>query len=366
LKKLGLIVNPIAGMGGAVGLKGTDGDVIEEAIKLGAEPVTPHRIDTFLSEIKEKINIYFYAAPGKMGESYIKKMNFDYEIVGEISIDTDSSDTKQIAKQMLELGIELLIFCGGDGTARDIYDAIDLQIPVIAIPAGVKMFSSVFAVSPTAASKLLESYMKGTDLIEKEVLDIDEVAYREDKMQSKLYGYLKVPKAQNLIQAGKKSSRTEKSINKIKNEIAHYIIDNIIEDCLYFLGPGTTVKNILKKLNLSYILLGIDAICNKELVAKDVNEKRILELLSEFKTAKIIVSPIGGQGFIFGRGSKQFTPEVLRKIGKENIMVVSTEEKLKDLDCLRVDTGDKDVDKMLKGFIKVIIGYNKRELIEIK
>ncbi|MFO7796051.1 MAG: ATP-NAD kinase family protein [Promethearchaeati archaeon] len=366
MKKLGLIVNPIAGMGGAVGLKGTDGDIIEEAIKLGAEPVTPHRVDTFLSEIKDKNNIYFYVAPEKMGESYIKKKNLDYEVVGEISIDTDSSDTKQIAKQMLELGIDLLIFCGGDGTARDIYDAIDLQIPVIAIPAGVKMFSSVFAVSPTAASKLLESYMKGTDLIEKEVLDIDEVAYREDKMQSKLYGYLKVPKAQNLIQAGKKSSRTEKSIKKIKKEIANYVIDTMLEDCIYFLGPGTTVKNILKTLDLPYILLGIDAVCNKELVAKDVNEKKILELIPDFKIAKIIVSPIGGQGFIFGRGSKQFTPDVLRKIGKENIMVVSTEDKLKDLDCLRVDTGDKDVDEMLKGFIKAIIGYNKRELIEIK
>jgi len=366
MKKLGLIVNPIAGMGGAVGLKGTDGNIIEEAKNLGAEPVTPHRIKIFLSEIKDITNIHFYVAPGKMGESYIKEMEFDYDVVGQISKETTASDTKKIAEQMLQLGIDLLIFCGGDGTARDIYDVIDLQIPVIAIPAGVKMFSSVFAVSPTAASKLLESYMKRTSLIEKEVLDIDEVAYRNDKMQSKLYGYLKVPKAQNLVQAGKKSSRTEKSIKKIKNEIAHYVIDNMIEGCLYFLGPGTTVKNILKKLNLSYILLGIDAICNKELVAKDVNEKRILELLSEFKTAKIIVSPIGGQGFIFGRGSKQFTPEVLRKIGKENIMIVSTEDKLKDLDCLRVDTGDKDVDKNLQGFIKVIIGYNIRELIEIK
>lgn len=366
MKKIGLIVNPIAGMGGAVGLKGTDEDIVKKAKILGAEPVTPDRIKEFLSYIKTQKNIHFYVAPGNMGEDYIKSFGFKYELVGNISEKTTASDTKKIARKMLQENIDLLVFCGGDGTARDIYDAIDLEIPVIAIPSGVKMFSAVFSVSPQAGAKVLKSYLKGTQFQEKEVLDIDEKAYRDDKMQSKLYGYLKVPKVESLIQTGKKSSKLEKSIKEIKKEIANYVIDNMIEDCLYLLAPGTTVKFILKTLNQPYVLLGIDALYKKDLIAKDVNEHEIIDLMNKFENYKIILSPIGGQGFIFGRGNKQFTPKVIKKVGRDNIMILSTEEKLKELDCLRVDTGDPELDKMLYGYIKVITGYDKKELIEIK
>jgi len=365
MEKIGLIVNPIAGMGGAVGLKGTDGSIIQKAKKLGAEPVTPKRIKQFLSHIDKDSDICFYVAPGKMGENYIDP-NFNYEVVGEITKETNASDTKNIAVKMLEKGIDLLVFCGGDGTARDIYDAIDLKIPVIAIPSGVKMFSAVFAVNPKAAAQILESYLNGTEYLEKEVLDIDEEAYRNDKMQSKLYGYLKVPKVRSLIQAGKKSSRLEKSIKDVKREIANYVIDNMFEDCLYLLGPGTTVKCIAKKLDIPYILLGIDAVCNKKLIGTDLNENEILKLLLNYNSHKVIVSPVGGQGFILGRGNKQLTPEVLNKVGSENIIVLATEEKLKELDSLRVDTGDSKMDGKLTGYTKVITGYNKKELIEVK
>ena len=138
------------------------------------------------------------------------------------------------------------------------------------------------------------------------------------------------------------------------------------EDVLYFSGPGTTVKAISDELGISKALLGIDAIYNENLIATDINENGILELLEKYKRAKIIVSPIGGQGFIFGRGNKQFTPNVLKIIGKENIQVIATEEKMKGLMCLRVDTGNEQVDEMLKGYTKVIIEYNEKLIIEIE
>ncbi|MBD3254014.1 MAG: ATP-NAD kinase [Candidatus Lokiarchaeota archaeon] len=365
MRKFGLIVNPIAGMGGSVGLKGTDG-LVEKAIELGAEPITPHRMKELIRNIKSKEEIFFLVAPKNMGEQIVKDSDFQFKVVGEVSKKTSAEDTKRIAKLMIEKGIELLIFCGGDGTARDIYDAIDLKIPVIAIPSGVKMFSSLFALNPRAAAKMIQSFVDHSETVEKEVLDIDEDAFREGKLDAKLYGYLRVPKVQNLIQGGKQTSKVSKSATENKEEIAQQIVENMEDDVIYFLGPGTTVKAITDRLELPKTLLGIDALFDKRIVGEDVNEEGILKLLKKHPKAKIVVSPIGGQGFIFGRGNKQFTAEVIRKIGKENIVVVSTEDKVKGLPCLRVDTGELEVDNDLKGYIKVLVGYHEELVMEIE
>ena len=363
MKKIGLIVNPIAGMGGSVGLKGTDGEIIKDAIKLGAKPVVPKRVGRFLSHIESKDEIYLLVAPGKMGEDYVKNKGFKLKVIGEIDENTTAEDTKRIAKLMLEERVELLIFCGGDGTARDIFDAIELKIPVVAIPSGVKMFSSVFALNPKAAAQIVNTFVEeATDTQEKEILDIDEDAFRDNLLVSKLYGYLVVPKIQNLIQNAKDSSKVGKTIDENKYEIAQQIIETMEKDILYLLGPGTTVKSITDQLNLVKSLLGVDAIYNKSLVAEDINESGIIELLDKYQKAKIIVTPIGGSGFVFGRGNKQLTPKILRRIGKKNIIIIGTEDKIKSLKCLRVDTGDDGTDKMLEGLTKVIIGY-KEELI---
>ena len=341
MKKNGLIVNPIAGMGGSVGLKGTDGEIIKDAIKLGAKPVVPKRIDRFLSHVEAKDEMYLLVAPGKMGEDYVKR----------------------IAKLMLEEQVELLIFCGGDGTARDIFDAIELKIPVVAIPSGVKMFSSVFALNPKAAAQIVNTFIEEkTDTQEKEILDIDEDAFRDNRLVSKLYGYLVVPKIQNLIQNAKDSSKVGRTIEENKYEIAQQIIETMEEGTLYLLGPGTTVKSITDQLNLVKSLLGVDAIYNKSLVGEDLNENGIIDLLDKYQETIIIVTPIGGQGFVFGRGNNQFTPKILKRVGKKKIIIISTEEKIKNLKCLRVDTGNEEVDNLLKGLTKVIIGY-KEELV---
>jgi len=363
MRRIGLIVNPIAGMGGSVGLKGTDGEIIKDAIKLGAKPVVPKRVETFLSHIESKNEIYLLVAPGKMGEEFVSGTGLKYEVIGQIKHQTTANDTKKIAKLMVEEKVELLIFCGGDGTARDIFDAIELKVPVVAIPSGVKMFSSVFALNPKAAAQIVDNFIeKTTDSEEKEVLDIDEDAFRDNRLVSKLYGYLIVPKIQNLIQNAKDSSKVGRTIDENKYEIAQQIIETMEEGTLYLLGPGTTVKSITDQLNLGKSLLGVDAIYNKSHIGEDLNENGIIELLDKYQKVKIIITPIGGQGFVFGRGNKQFTPKVLKRVGKNNIIIIGTEEKIKSLKCLRVDTGDDETDKILEGLTKVVIGY-KEELI---
>jgi len=365
-KRIGLIVNPVAGMGGSVGLKGTDGEMFKKSLELGANPVTPARTKNFLTHIKNKQEIIMYTAPGKMGEEYVKSFDIQLETIGAIDEETTAEDSKKIAREMLNDGVKLLIFVGGDGTARDIYDAVDSKIPVIAVPSGVKVFSSVFAVSARAAAELVDAFIEGTDFTEEEVLDIDESAFREGKLASRLYGYLLVPNVRKFLQAGKEASSTSSSSIENKKEVAQYIVESMDHDILYLLGPGTTVKAVTDELKLHKTLLGIDAIFDGELVGTDLNERGILELFKKYKKKRIIVTPLGGNGFIFGRGNKQFTPEVIKKTGKENITVIGTKDKLNSLDCLRADTDNFKVDKLLFGYIKVIIGYKEEMLMEVQ
>ncbi len=360
---VGLIVNPIAGMGGSVGLKGTDGEIYKTAVTLGAKQVTSERIREVLSLVTRK-DIYFLAAKGKMGEDYVKEFCFDYEVVGDIGIETDSDDTKNIAKEMVSKEIELLIFVGGDGTARDILDVVGMETPVIGIPSGVKMFSPVFALSAHAAAEMINSFED--KFIEKEVLDIDEEAFRNNRLVSKLYGFVRVPDISHLLQGRKESSNVKVKAEDKKKEVAEYIVENMEKDMMYILGPGTTLKAITDRLGVEKSLLGIDAVFNGQLVGSDINEKEILRLIERHEKAKIIVTPIGGNGFIFGRGSKQISPKVLGLIERENIIIVSTLDKVGALECLRVDTGDHGIDMELIGDIHVVIGYNEEIVMEVK
>lgn len=365
-KAIGLIVNPVAGMGGSVGLKGTDGDMFKKALELGANPVTPLTTGEFVKRIKDKQRMVFYTAPGKMGEDYIKAPGVESEVVGSTGENTTAEDSRKIAREMVKKGIDLLIFVGGDGTARDIYDAVGTKVPVVGVPSGVKVFSSVFAVSARAAAEMIDEFMRGTDFTEQEVLDIDEDNFRKGKLASRLYGYLLVPEVKQLLQEGKQASSTSTSTVENKKEVARYIVENLDGNTLYLMGPGTTVKAVTDELNVEKTLLGIDALFNGELVDSDINEKAILKLLESYRERKIIITPLGGNGFIFGRGSRQFTPEVISKIGRENIVVIGTRDKVNGFDCLRVDTGDYQLDEILSGYIKVIVGYNEEILMEVR
>jgi predicted polyphosphate/ATP-dependent NAD kinase len=368
VKTVGLIVNPIAGMGGAVGLKGTDGkEILEKAIVLGAKPIAPARAESFLSELKPlKERMRLIAGAGKMGEEEARNCGFVSRVLGKTKNETSAEDTIEVAKRIRDVGVDLLIFCGGDGTARDVLNAVETNLPALGVPTGVKMHSAVFAVESRAAARVAMKFLwEKLPLREAEVMDVDEKAFREGRVSAKLYGYLLTPYEPRLIQGIKMTSPTSESEIRNQAAIAIYVIENMKPHVIYITGPGTTTRAVGDLLDSKKTLLGVDLFYNKKLIAKDVNEKQILEEIKG-KTAKIIVTPIGGQGFIFGRGNQQISPEVIRQVGRDNIIIIATEGKLRDLKSLKVDTADPSLDDTLRGYIKVISDYRKERIMRIE
>jgi predicted polyphosphate/ATP-dependent NAD kinase len=359
-KTIGLIVNPVAGMGGAVGLKGTDGKaILNKAISLGAKPIAPARAESFLAELNlAQRGVRLAVGAGSMGEEEAKTCDFTFTLLGERKRETTAGDTREIAKRMADVGVSLLVFCGGDGTARDILKAVGTTLPVLGVPTGVKMHSAVFAVSPQAAARVAVRFLMGElPLREAEVMDVDEQAYREGRLSAELYGYILAPYEPHLIQENKMASPMTESELRNQAAIAIYIIESMKPDVVYIIGPGTTTRTIGDLLDAKKTLLGVDLFCNKAIVANDVNEKQILEAIRG-KTAQIIVTPIGGQGFVFGRGNQQISPEVIRQVGLDNILVIATEGKLRNLKSLRVDTGDPNLDAAFRARkFKVVADY---------
>ena len=358
-RKLGLVINPIAGIGGRVGLKGSDGvEIQKKALELGAVPQSLNRAVQALERVtlmKDNIKIVTY--PTKMGEDAAKECGFAPIVIGSIKKDeTTAEDTMNAAEEMLRLDVDLLLFAGGDGTARDIYNAIGEEILVLGIPAGVKVHSAVFAVNSRSAGDLSVLYFqKRCGIREAEVMDVDEEAFRQGIVSAKLYGYLRIPFEKRLIQGVKTPSS-----GGDMEAIACEVVDRMKGNYLYVIGPGTTTRAIASKLGLNKTLVGVDVVSKGKLVSIDVNEVQLLKLLRK-RNAKIIITPIGGQGYIFGRGNQQISPEVIKKVGKNNIIVVATPEKINSLRGrpFLVDTGDRTVDRMLSGYIRVITGYNE-------
>ena len=267
-KKIGFIVNPIAGMGGRVGLKGTDG-VVEQAQKLGAKPVASDRAKETLKEFKtlsEKKNLscHWYTCNSQMGYDELIAITISTITVvyNSSTPNTTSKDTKAACKKFLENQIDLLVFCGGDGTARDIYTQIDNKIPLIGIPAGVKMHSGIFAVNPTAAAQILIQFLQGTyTLGDAEIMDLDEERYRHGEWNIKLFGVAKGIIEPTYVQVGK-SCFEALSDNQIKDELTEHIEDEINQnpDTLFLFGSGGTINYIVQKLGVNSTLLGIDAV----------------------------------------------------------------------------------------------------------
>lgn len=369
--KLGLIVNPIAGMGGRVGLKGTDGpETLAKAKSLGAKPESPKKATAALNvllPLREELEIFAY--PNDMGENQAKSLGFNVIVLGQKKENTSPGDTEEAAQAMLTEGVDLILFAGGDGTARNIHNAIGDQAPVIGIPAGVKIHSGVYATHPKSAGELALKYLQGEemDIQEVEVMDIDEDAFRQGQVVAKLYGYMKVPMVQELLQVQKDG--TLESEEAALDGIAFRLVEEMENNpgTYYIMGSGTTIRPIMNELNLPNTLLGIDIVQNKELVKRDVNEQEILSIIGEGK-AKLVVTVIGGQGYILGRGNQQLSGDVIKKVGKDNIIIVATRGKLNSLQDrpLLVDTGDEEVNSWFKGYMKVMVDYNTETVYKVQ
>lgn len=371
--KIGFIVNPISGMGGRVGLKGTDG-VLEKSLKLGAKKISPIKavlmLNYYISNYHENDRIKWFTCSNEMGENEFKKVGInDFEVIySSKNKTTNSSDTKKACKKMIEKYVELIIFCGGDGTTRDIFEIVGNKIPILGIPSGVKMYSGVFGINTSATATILHEFVNKRLVIgDVEILDVDEELYRLGEWKIKFFGTAKGIVEPAFVQVGKTVFESLND-NDIKNELAEHIEEEMEKyyDYLFIFGPGGTIDYILKKLGYKNSILGIDAIYKNKLIGIDINEKGLLNLIDKYKKIKLVLSPIGAQGFILGRGNLQLSPKIIEKIGINNIIVVSTPSKLASTPIIRVDTGDINLDNNFKKeeFMMVVIGYRLSRVVK--
>lgn len=374
---VGLVVNPIAGIGGRVGLKGTD-DVLDKALELGGEPVAPKKMAKFLravSEIQDREGLekFTWVTCGEsMGEEYLEEFGegrWDWEIIHEPNRDTSADDTIKACKILMERSVALIVFCGGDGTARDIWNTVSDKVPIVGIPSGVKMHSGVFGMNPEAVAFIMMRFLLGElDVGDGEILDLDEEKYRAGEWHVRLFGIASTPNEPGYVQVGKMHVEAVHE-DDMKMEIAEHVSEDMEEDpeTLYVLGSGSTVAAVSTEIGVEYSLLGVDAVYHRELVGKDLNEEQLISLLDQHEQAKLVVTPIGAQGFILGRGNLQLSPKVLKRIGLENMMIICTPGKLSRTPFLRVDTGDDEIDEELRSreYLTVVTGYKTMKLWKI-
>lgn len=364
--KIGLIVNPVAGIGGPAGLKGSDGEgIYRQAIAMGFESKALQRAEVAIDSLEPlKDKVEFITCSGAMGEDCFKHSTLTYHVVytSENTSHTLPEDTRNAVSQIVEKGVDLLLFVGGDGTARDVCNAVNSQQPVLGIPAGVKMHSGVFAVTPKAAAQLVIDMIQGglVSIAEHEVRDIDEEAFRSGVVKSKHYGEMLTPQEGRYLQHVKCGGKEVEEL--VLDDIAADIIEQMEDDTLYVLGSGGTVMHIKQTLTTDECsLLGVDLFLNQALVAKDVNEHQLFEWVSQHPS-QLVVTVIGGQGHLFGRGNQQLSPRNLRQIGLDNITIVATKNKIKEMEGLSlvVDTGDDELDQQVSGMRQIVTGYDDR------
>lgn len=355
-KKIGLIVNPIAGMGGRVGLKGTDGaDVLDEARRRGARPVSSERALQALKKLAaSEAEFSLVTAQGELGEDVARQAGLHPVVVhGKPHAGSTPADTRDAVVAMMRECVDLLLFAGGDGTARDVLSVAGDRVPMLGIPTGVKMYSAVFGTSAQNAGDLAARFIEGDPSVrlrEAEVMDIDEMAMREDRMSARLYGYAQSPHHRQLAQNAKAGSGL--SENVALEAVSRQLARQMRPGCLYILGPGTTTRRVMSALGLPKTLLGVDAVLDGALVGADLDEHALLELM-QGRESYIVVSVLGGHGSLFGRGNQQISADVIRQVGRDHIQIVATLEKLVALEsgALHVDTGDEEVDAMLSGYL---------------
>jgi NAD+ kinase len=359
MRRIGVVVNPIAGMGGRVGLKGTDGKV-DEARDRGAEPRAPERARAALEALAgTDSDVELFAFGGAMGADAARAAGFDPVVVGEPeaggadATETTAADTRAAVRVFVDRDVDLILFVGGDGTAVDVAERLEdlgADVPMLGVPAGVKVYSAVFGVTPAAAGRVAASF---TTTEEREVVDLDETAYREGEVQTRLRAIARVPVAEDLQSAKQLGGGTVEGVAK-------GVADAVEPGVTYLLGPGSTLRAVKRELGFAGSPLGVDVWRDGEVLVEDAAESAILDALGDENV--IVVSPIGGQGFIFGRGNQQLSPAVIER---SDVWVVASRRKLDTIGVLRLDTGDEAVDESLRGWRKVRTGRFEHRLLQV-
>ncbi len=371
---IGVLVNPDAGLGGRLGFKGSDGRA-EEARKAGAEDRSGPRMNDTLNRLSELGfgDARFITCEGRMGSDWFPESpSPSNTIVG--AEPSSASDTARAVGEFLSLGVDLILYSGGDGTTRDIVTALEEagqgDIPLVGVPAGVKMHSGCFAANTNAAAEVIHAWLGGDLLLgTTEVMDLDEDAYRAGKWEVRLYSEVKTPSSPRWMQGAK--TRVEASDeDDLLEGMARHIGELMEEDpeLLIIWGTGGTLRTMARHLGLTKTVLGIDVMKGGKITASDVTEKALLELLEGHTGgARILLSPMGGQGFLIGRGNLQISPEVIRRVGIDDILGIGTPAKLLTLRALRIDSGDETLDDefRLKKYLKVLQGYRTTRLVKV-
>lgn len=362
---LALVVNPVAGIGGKAGLKGSDGLEIQQlARQRGFLSLSIDRAVIALSQLPKGTKVL--TAAGEMGQTAVAMAGLEPEVVYWPSEPSSPADTSQATKSLIDAGADLVVFAGGDGTAKDVYFGLESnpQTPVLGIPAGVKMYSGCFGVNPVAAGRILANYLAGglVNFEDREILDIDENRIRKGDVEATLHGLVKVPVVRGRTQSRKTASSSQEQQNL--DSVAEGFVTTMQPDHQYILGPGGTTRSIAKRLGLEKTPLGVDVLQNGKLIARDCSEADLQEVIAGEK-AHAVVSVIGGQGFILGRGNQQISSEVIKRLSEPKIIVVATANKLASLSGnLLIDSGDPVIDAELAGFYKVITGSNDSVMVQ--
>jgi len=357
-------------------LKGSDG-VVDLAIARGATPSAGLRAGDMLHALRARLanhpaapDFLWLTCAGEMGADALRSAGFhNIEVVYRSRAKAGASDTQQAVRAFLEAGASLVVFCGGDGTARDVCRVTGRETPILGVPAGVKMYSGVFGISPARTAEILISYLDGRfDLADADVLDVDEEAFRAGRLAVELFDSARTPHEPQLVQSAKQVIE-DQGEESAKAQIAEHVAEELEArpGTLFLLGPGSTVASIARRNGLDKSLLGVDAVLAGKLVGRDLRESELLELLDSHPDVRLVLSPIGAQGFVLGRGNQQLSPAVLRRIGREKIVVVATPAKLDRTPVLRFDTGDAALDAELakSGFFPVVTRYHTRRLVEV-
>lgn len=358
-------MNPLAGVGGSVALKGSDGaETVAEALRRGARPQAPARAARALRGLGDGIHVLTWG--GAMGEQSCREAGVSFEVLGEPGAETSADDTRAAVAALERAGVDLLLFAGGDGTARDVAAALTRRVPVLGIPAGCKMHSGVYAINPDAAGARLRELAGGAPLHlrEAEVRDIDEEAFRAGRVQSRLFGTLLVADEGRFVQQVKSGGPVSDALQAI--EIAAWVVENMDPETTWFVGSGSTVAEVMMQLRLPNTLLGVDIVRDGRLLAADVTAADMLRALEQGPCRAILTVP-GGQGHLFGRGNQQFSPDVIRRLGRDRLLVLATPGKLDGLEGrpFLVDTGDAELDRVLAGPLPVICGYEHEVLYPV-
>jgi predicted polyphosphate/ATP-dependent NAD kinase len=367
-RRIGLIVNPDAGLGGRLGFKGSDGRAAE-ARAAGAEDRSGPRMMQALKRCGDRLeDVEIVTCSGRMGSDWVP---LKHTVVYDTPTTTSAETTRDAVAILCDAGIELLLYAGGDGTTRDIIEALpNSELPVIGVPGGVKMHSGCFAASPNAAAEVLIAWLEGDLLLARtEVMDLDEEVYRQGSWSVRMYGEAMMPASPRWMQGAKMRVQASEE-DEVLEALGEHIREVFVTDSerLIIWGSGGTLRTIAEGIGFAPTLLGIDATLGEEQIGTDLNEDSLLQLIREHDgDCVLLVSPMGGQGFLLGRGNLQLSPEVLRTIGIDAVLGVVTPAKMLTVAQLRIDTGDPELDLKFqaKKYLKVLQGYRTTRLLRV-